>query len=336
MPRSRPALQTLVLAGFLFGFSHACPGALAAGRVGVEIQDFGYIDTSGEPTDQTASHQERLTAFTAALKRDVAADPLYRLVPSSCGSTCEADAPLTAERLHAASQGGANILIVGLVQKMSTLVQWARVRAVDLDGNRILFEKLYTFRGDNDGAWQRAEAFVSREIREALSTRQQAASAPVKLASFNFELEDGSAASAETTTDNAELANTTVAVRQMLGQSGRYVVIPVDGTKTDAAVPGAIHDCGGCDAGIARKLGADQSLIGVIVRISRMEYLVRFQLRDAGTGNVVASGSSGLRMGANYSWSRGATRLIRDRLLEPAQATELTPAPGAPVAPASR
>ncbi|WGR95056.1 DUF3280 domain-containing protein [Bradyrhizobium sp. ISRA435] len=295
--------------------------------VGVEVQDFGYLDTSGEPTDQSASHQERLQAFTAALRRDVTADPLYRLVPSSCGSTCEASAPPTAERLHAASQGGANVLIIGLVQKMSTLVQWARVRAIDLDKNRVLFEKLYSFRGDNDEAWRRAEAFVAREIREALATPQPAAApAPIKLALFNFELEDTSAAGQETSNDGAELVNTTDAVRHMLLQSGRYALVPVSGTETDAAKPRAIRDCGGCDVEIARKLGADQSLIGVITRISRTEYLVRFQLHDAATGNVIAAGDSGLRMGANYSWSRGATRLIRDKLLEPGQATQPTPA----------
>jgi len=57
-------------------------------------------------------------------------------------------------------------------------------------------------------------------------------------------------------------------------------------------------------------------LVGVIRRVSRTEYTVRFQVREALTGAVVASADSGLRMGANYSWSRGAVRLISDRLLE--------------------
>jgi|GEM_PF-350821 len=325
MLRSRSRLQTSVLAGFLLGVGHVCSGAHAAQPVGVEIRDFGYLDTSGEPTDQSVSHQQRLQAFMAALRRDVAAGALYRVVPSSCDSSCDANTPLTEERLRAAAQAGANVLIVGLVQKMSTLVQWARVRAVDLDRNRVLFEKLYTFRGDNDEAWQRAETFVAREIREALAPAQPAAaSAPVKLALFNFELEDASAAGSETASDGAELANTTDAVRHMLEQSGRYALVSVSGTETDAAKPRAVHDCGGCDVEIARKFGADQSLIGVIRRISRTEYLVRFQLHDTGTGNAIAAGDSGLRMGANYSWSRGATRLIRDKLLEPAP--QLTPA----------
>jgi hypothetical protein len=63
-----------------------------------------------------------------------------------------------------------------------------------------------------------------------------------------------------------------------------------------------------------------QSLVGVVSRISRTEYVVKFQIRDAQTGVVVAAGDSGLRMGADYSWSRGAASLFKDQLLErPAQ-----------------
>jgi hypothetical protein len=51
-------------------------------------------------------------------------------------------------------------------------------------------------------------------------------------------------------------------------------------------------------------------------RITRTEYTVRFQIRDAKTGAILSDEDSGLRMGADYSWSRGAVRLIKDRLLE--------------------
>ena len=57
-------------------------------------------------------------------------------------------------------------------------------------------------------------------------------------------------------------------------------------------------------------------MVGVIGRVSRTEYTVSFRLRDAQTGAIVSGADSGLRMGANYSWSRGAARLIRDQLLE--------------------
>ena len=142
--------------------------------------------------------------------------------------------------------------------------------------------------------------------------------APVKLAVFDFELEDTSAAISEIASDATELANATEAIRQLLTRSGRYRVIAT-GDDADTAKARNLRDCGGCDAAIALKLGADQSLVGVIRRVSRTEYTFRFALRDARTGDLISAGDSGLRMGANYSWSKGASRLISDRLLDQPQ-----------------
>ncbi len=152
----------------------------------------------------------------------------------------------------------------------------------------------------------------------SLSALPAAAPAPIRLAIFEFELEDTSAgaeSTGETASDATGLADTTDAVRQLLAQSGRYDVIDVSAASADAVKNHTLHDCSGCDARIALELGADQSLVGVIRRISRVEYTVRFQVREARTGLVVSEGESGLRMGANYSWSHGAIRLIRDRLV---------------------
>src|SRR5262249_43823772 len=241
---------------------------------------------------------------------DVGADDRYHLVAAG------APPPATDE----AARGGRRIVITGVIQKMSTLVQWASVRATDIDANRVVLDKRYTFRGDNDEAWRRAEAFVSEDIRGALASSRPilAAATPtqINVAVFDFELEDNSAATSQIPSDTTELTNTTDAVRQLLTQSGRYRVVAASG-HADAAKTPPLRDCAGCDAGIALALGADQSLVGVIRRISRPEYAIRFQLRDARTSGIIAAGDSGLRMGANYSWSRGAVRLVRDRLLEP-------------------
>ena len=146
-----------------------------------------------------------------------------------------------------------------------------------------------------------------------------AAPAPIKLAVFDFELEDfsaGALSSSATPSDVTQLANVNAMVRQLFTQSGRYRLIDVGSVDEPAVKTHSLHECNGCDAGIALKLGAEQSFVGVVSRISRTEYVVRFQVRDARTGTVVADGDSGLRMGADYSWSRGAAGLIKDRLLE--------------------
>lgn len=144
------------------------------------------------------------------------------------------------------------------------------------------------------------------------------ATAPIKLALFDFELEDFSAgASADTTSsDAAHLSKVTEMVRQLFTQSGRYRLIDVESVEAPAVRSHTLRDCNGCDADIALKLGAEQSLVGVVSRISRTEYVVKFQVRDTRTGTVVAAADSGLRMGADYSWSRGATSLIKEQLLE--------------------
>lgn len=258
--------------------------------VGIAMDDFSYTDTSAEPTNQTAAHERRLSAFMAALRRDIGADRRYRLVPSA--------------------QDGAVFKVIGGIQKTSTLVQWAKVVVIDVGAKKLVMDKLYTFRGDNDESWQRAEIFVSREIMAVLG-----APAPVTLAVFDFELEDTTAASAgaSATSDASYLAEVTASVRESLGQSGRYRIVDVGG---EAAKAHALRDCGGCEAAIAQSLGADQSLIGVVRRVSRTEYTLGFQVRDTRTGAVLARGDSGLRMGADYSWKRGAVRLVSDRLIE--------------------
>lgn len=285
-------LSRLILPAFLLAVLPCAPAAAEA-AIGVAMDDFSYTDTSAEPANQTAAHERRLSAFMAALRRDIGEGGRYRLAPSA--------------------QDGAAFKVIGGIQKTSTLVQWAKVAVIDVGARKLVMDKLYTFRGDNDESWERAEIFVSREVMAALGTP-----APVALAVFDFELEDMTAASVGTSTpsDASYLAEVTGGVRDVLGQSGRYRIIDVGGARGEAVKARALCDCGGCEAAIAKELGADQSLIGVVRRVSRTEYTLGFQVRDAGTGAVLTRGDSGLRLGADYSWKRGAVRLVGDRLIE--------------------
>jgi hypothetical protein len=145
---------------------------------------------------------------------------------------------------------------------------------------------------------------------------------PVKLAIFDFEFEDMSAAASAgeiAAADSQHLADVTSSVRDLFEKSGRYSLVDVGGADAAEVKARSLRKCDGCDAAIAQRLGAEQSFVGVVKRITRTEYTVRYQIRDAGTGAVLSSADSGLRMGADYSWSRGAIRLIKDRLLEKKQ-----------------
>jgi hypothetical protein len=144
-----------------------------------------------------------------------------------------------------------------------------------------------------------------------------ASTAPIKIAVFAFELEDFSAAKEQGSSPNetAFLAQSTEEAKQLLLQSGRYSLIDTAAADIGAAKGQGLRNCGGCEAAIATKLGADQALIGVVTKISMMEYVVQFQVRDARKGAVISHFSTDLRMGAHDSWFRGVRWLMKNRML---------------------
>jgi hypothetical protein len=151
------------------------------------------------------------------------------------------------------------------------------------------------------------------------TTCAAAATEPTKIAVFPFELEEFSAAAEQGSSpdESSFLAQSTEEAKQQLLQSGRYNLIDTAGADIAAAKGQGLRNCNGCEAPIAMQLGADQALIGVVTKISMTEYVVQLQVRDAQSGEVVSKFSTGLRMGANYSWSRGVRSLMKNEMLAP-------------------
>lgn len=149
--------------------------------------------------------------------------------------------------------------------------------------------------------------------------RANADPSPIKIAVFDFELDDfsgGAGIAGDHAADLVQLDRATDDARKLISQSGRYALVDVANADSDAVKARALRQCDGCEAAIASKLGADQSLVGVVTRISRTEYVVRFQIRDARTGAPILARQSDLRIGADYSWNRGTASLIRNSLLD--------------------
>jgi hypothetical protein len=141
---------------------------------------------------------------------------------------------------------------------------------------------------------------------------------PIKIAVFDFELEDYSAGGGvigETPEDIAQLKRATDEARQLLAQSGRYSLVDISHADAEPAKAQSLRTCSGCEADIAHKLGADQSFLGIVARSSRTEYAVGFQIRDTKDGSLVFKQQTELRMGTNDSWNRGVIRLIKNTLL---------------------
>jgi Protein of unknown function (DUF2380) len=129
------------------------------------IIDFNYQDTSGESADQSALHQARLTGFMRSLRADLAGNGRFVLVVLSCQpDPCSITQTPPEKILDAARHAGARLLLFGGIHKESTLIQWAKVQAVDVKADKPVFDRLFTFRGDTDEAWQRAEAFIVAQL----------------------------------------------------------------------------------------------------------------------------------------------------------------------------
>lgn len=147
-------------------------------------------------------------------------------------------------------------------------------------------------------------------------TIPHAAAAPISIAVFNFELEDFSAApSGSKPNETAYLVQSTNEAKRWIVKSERYNLVETAGRVLQPEGDKGLKDCSGCEAAIAAKLGAEQSLLGVIKKISMTEYTVTMSVRDTATGKVVATYFTNLRIGANYSWSRGVAWLMKNRMM---------------------
>jgi hypothetical protein len=159
-------------------------------------------------------------------------------------------------------------------------------------------------------------------VHAAAGAAETVAPSPVKMAVFPFELEDFSAAAAYVPPDDIDreqLRLSTEEARRLIAASGRYQLVDVSAVSEGAAKAGKLRDCDGCEARIAAGVDADQSMIGIVTRITRMEYAVTYKIRDARSGALVDVKQTDLRMGANVAWSRGARWLVQNRLLEQAK-----------------
>ncbi len=129
------------------------------------VAEIQYIDTSGEVIDQSADHSRRLREFEASLRSDLAASGKLRNVALDCPPGACSVGDIDADQLLGKAQAaGAGYLLITSFHKMSTLVQWARFDIIEVKTRDVVFNRLVTFRGDNDKAWRQAESFIVGEI----------------------------------------------------------------------------------------------------------------------------------------------------------------------------
>ncbi len=159
------AILSLAIATTMLAITGVGPAA-AGEPVGitVAVAAFDNDDSAGESQDRTAAHATRVAAFPQ-LMRDAFART-GRFVRSNSRARPTPARPPPWPRGHWSTRRGppARILIYGGIHKMSTLVQVGKMQAVDLGTERLLIDRLFTFRGDDDRAFAKAADFMVRQV----------------------------------------------------------------------------------------------------------------------------------------------------------------------------
>ncbi len=153
---------------FLAWLATCIPIAASARAQTVAIAGFDYQDSSGEVRDQSAEHAARLAAFPKTIEAGLDQSG-HTAIVLDCAPACTAGKTPPDVLIGRARQEGATWLLYGGIHKMSTLVQEGLVQVVDIRRNRLVVQRLITFRGDTDESWRHAARFIARSVAAGLA-----------------------------------------------------------------------------------------------------------------------------------------------------------------------
>src|SRR5437016_6337705 len=148
-----------------------------------------------------------------------------------------------------------------------------------------------------------------------LSPSMAALAAQTKVAVFEFELIDTSlegAMNGPRADEQRRLAGLADELRRRLAASGRYAPVDLSPVAEEARASN-LQACGGCDASLARRAGAELAITGTVQKISNLILSMNIYIRDAADGHLVRQMSADFRGNTDESWSRALDRLLRAR-----------------------
>lgn len=141
------------------------------------VLDFEIVDTSNEPVDQRADHARRLAQVRDAIADGLAARKTYQLLDRALIRN-ELDRILSQTYLRTcngcvialAQKAGADLVMTGLVNKVSTLILSMGVSITRASTGQLIYHQGFDFRGDNDRSWARAAKFFTERIAREPAT----------------------------------------------------------------------------------------------------------------------------------------------------------------------
>jgi hypothetical protein len=144
-----------------------------------------------------------------------------------------------------------------------------------------------------------------------------ASAEPAKTAVFGLELIDTSQEAErgvrEDQTRRLDLAS--AELRGLLAASPQLQLVDLT-PKLDAIRQKApLHKCNGCDEDLARELGADLAVTGVVQKTSNLILSFAITVKEARSGKVIRAGQVDIRGNTDDNWLRGIRWIVRNRLL---------------------
>jgi hypothetical protein len=116
--------------------------------------------------------------------------------------------------------------------------------------------------------------------------------------------------------EQARLAKIADQLRNGLAQSGKFTVVDISPVRA-AAHNSNLQACGGCDAQLAKQVGAELAITGVVQKVSNLILNITIYVRNVETGQPVTVMNADMRGNTDESWSRTMDFLLRNRLLAP-------------------
>ena len=76
-----------------------------------------------------------------------------------------------------------------------------------------------------------------------------------------------------------------------------------------------LHKCNGCEQDIAKALGADVSVSGVVQKTSNLILSFAITITDVASGKAIRGGQVDIRGNTDSDWLRGVRWVVKNRLL---------------------
>ena len=134
---------------------------------------------------------------------------------------------------------------------------------------------------------------------------------------FDLDFTDTSpAASGEHQEEMRRLALVSDTLRRMLSERG-ITAIDLSPARERIQKAAPLTRCNGCELDLARDLGAELAVTGLVQKVSNLILNFNVAVREVRSGRTIRAGSVDIRGNTDESWLRGMSYLVRNRLSDP-------------------